>query len=359
MIQEIISPKPKHIQVADIVREQVMSGNLAKGSRLLPDGELARKYKVNRHTVAAGLNILAKEGLLERAPRRGTVITHSILTKNTGNAVGMVMMSKGEIYNDIVRSMTGNLINCGLYPVLIHDEFIHEGSQVISFMKSLISEKTAPYGFLIDGDNEFPIDFMIENLGKFRNTVFINKFRHKERIGSAKYVLSDLVEAGRMVAKHFIGKGHKRLAFLSIPQKDYSGPWSSIQVPIMEGFAEVCRASGMEFSDEIFWKLLHGAPFAPTVKTMLEKKRPTAIFMYIDYFLRYSLLPVLEAMGLKSMKDIELIGFYNTHHAEECGFSSISVREKEIAKKAIKMLTGEIEEQEILIKPELVVRLMA
>ena len=59
--QEITGIKPKHMQVSDIIRGQILSGELAKGSLLLPDGELACKYKINRHK---GLWILAlKQGM--------------------------------------------------------------------------------------------------------------------------------------------------------------------------------------------------------------------------------------------------------------------------------------------------------
>ncbi|MEI6421684.1 MAG: winged helix-turn-helix domain-containing protein, partial [Lentisphaerota bacterium] len=95
---QILSCRPKCIQVADIFRMQIESGAFKKGDKLFPDEKLALEYKVNSRTIAAGLNILVEEGLLERAPRRGTiVIKETVKGKSVTNAVAMVMLSKGDV----------------------------------------------------------------------------------------------------------------------------------------------------------------------------------------------------------------------------------------------------------------------
>lgn len=73
--QAFINNTAKHIQIANIVREQILNGDFAPGTRLCSDAELAAQYNIHRHTVAEGLKLLVEEGLLERAPRRGSVIT--------------------------------------------------------------------------------------------------------------------------------------------------------------------------------------------------------------------------------------------------------------------------------------------
>jgi DNA-binding LacI/PurR family transcriptional regulator len=353
-IEELVSRKPKYIVIADNFREQITSGTLPKGTRLLPDNELARKYHVNKRTVAASLNALVKEGLLERVPRRGTfVISNGNYGKKNSNAVGMVMLSTGDVYQDIAQGITAGLLKEHLYPITISRKFVDEASNIESFMKLLISDETKPYGFIINGELEFPFEFLKQNVHGFNNLVFIVKYHNLERIDSAKYVLVDFAEAGRLAARHFISAGHKRLVCLAMPEPDYTYPIRSIQVQIMQGFAEVCKESCVKFGENIFWELLHGAPLDKTVKSLLASsdERPDAIFSYNDSFIRYQVLPLL-----KNDMDIELIGFYNTHHAEECGFSSISIHEDKIAENAIKLLTKEINKKEIFIKPELVVR---
>ena len=356
-VSGIINSKPKHAQVADIIRSMILSGDLAKGSRLQTDDELAQKYKINRHTVAAGLNSLVEEGMLERAPRRGTiVIKETEKGKSVTNAVAMVMLSKGDVYSNISLEISKGLELRKLYPVLINENVIFDEHSVKNYLDGMADEEHRPYGFVIDGHLNFPFDYLKSNIERFENIVFITKYHHPERIKSAKYALVDFAEAGRIAARHFIGKGHKKITCLAIDEHQYQGEWSSMQVQIMAGFAQECRENNIKL-DNTFWSLYHGAPLDSTVGALLKKKdRPTAIFSYYDFFIRNSVIPLLESNGLTPMKDVELIGFYNTHHAEECGFSSISIHEEKIAEAAVKLLTGETGEKSILVKPELIIR---
>ncbi len=79
---ELIDRKPKDVVIADFFREQIMAGKLRKGDKLLSDEKIARKYKLNKRTVASGLNSLVEEGLLARAPRRGTIVIRDFVNRD-------------------------------------------------------------------------------------------------------------------------------------------------------------------------------------------------------------------------------------------------------------------------------------
>jgi DNA-binding LacI/PurR family transcriptional regulator len=355
---QTLAYRPKYILMSDMIREQIVGGKFRKGDRLPPDATLALKYQINARTVANGLSMLVKEGLLERAPGRGTIVIKDIEKgKVVSNAVAMVMLSKGDVYSNISLEISKGLERRKLFPVLINEHVISNEHSVKNYLDGMVDEAHRPYGFVIDGNFGFPFDYLKSNIERFENIVFITKYHHPEKIASAKYVLVDFAEAGRIAARHFFRMGHKKITCLAVPELKYPGEWSSMQVQIMAGFASECRENNIKFSDDIFWSLLHGSPFDSTVSVLLKKKdRPTAIFAYADSFIRSSVIPLLESNGLKPMKDVELIGFYNTHHAEECGFSSICIHEEKIAEATVKLLTGETEERSILVKPELIVR---
>lgn len=78
---ELIDTKPKSAMIADIFRDLIASGRLQQGEKLLSDEAIAQKYRINKRTVACGLNTLAKEGLLKRAPRRGTIVVKEVNVK--------------------------------------------------------------------------------------------------------------------------------------------------------------------------------------------------------------------------------------------------------------------------------------
>jgi GntR family transcriptional regulator of arabinose operon len=68
----------KHDLVAEKVREWLLSGRYKQGQKLPTDEELASHFLVNKRTVAQGLNKLAAEDLLQRAPKLGTIVKRSI-----------------------------------------------------------------------------------------------------------------------------------------------------------------------------------------------------------------------------------------------------------------------------------------
>lgn len=61
-------------QIADAIRREISSGIADAQGRLPPEGELAVRYGVNRHTVRAAIAALAQEGVLQSIQGRGTFV---------------------------------------------------------------------------------------------------------------------------------------------------------------------------------------------------------------------------------------------------------------------------------------------
>ncbi|HYO43600.1 MAG TPA: GntR family transcriptional regulator, partial [Candidatus Limnocylindrales bacterium] len=60
--------------IADQLRDEILDGRLGAGSRLL-ETELADRFGVSRGPVRDALNELARQGLAEDLPRRGTFVS--------------------------------------------------------------------------------------------------------------------------------------------------------------------------------------------------------------------------------------------------------------------------------------------
>lgn len=65
---------PAYQRIEESLRLEILSGRLAYGSRLPAAQELAAQYGTSVFTIHSALSPLVAEGLLERAPRRGTII---------------------------------------------------------------------------------------------------------------------------------------------------------------------------------------------------------------------------------------------------------------------------------------------
>ncbi len=90
--------RPRHTATAEALGRRIVGGTLKPGA-VLPNADLlAREYKVSRPALREAIKLLAGKGLLEMAPRRGTVVRprdqwnrldDDVLTWESGEAATM------------------------------------------------------------------------------------------------------------------------------------------------------------------------------------------------------------------------------------------------------------------------------
>lgn len=73
---ETISCDPIYRQIADILKNNIISGKLPSGTQLPPEPVLAAKFNTSRLTLRKSLNILEDQKLLVQRKGRGTFITY-------------------------------------------------------------------------------------------------------------------------------------------------------------------------------------------------------------------------------------------------------------------------------------------
>ncbi|MBI4026531.1 MAG: GntR family transcriptional regulator [Verrucomicrobia bacterium] len=72
---KVETAEPAYVQIAKHVRREIQLGRLAPGQRLPSNPELALQWRVSAKVVQQALAMLAADGALERAPRRGTFVS--------------------------------------------------------------------------------------------------------------------------------------------------------------------------------------------------------------------------------------------------------------------------------------------
>ncbi|MGH8931007.1 MAG: GntR family transcriptional regulator, partial [Egibacteraceae bacterium] len=65
---------PKYVQVADYIREQIMTGALKPGDALPSERQLVDEWGVSRPTATKALSALRVEGLVEARQGSGTFV---------------------------------------------------------------------------------------------------------------------------------------------------------------------------------------------------------------------------------------------------------------------------------------------
>jgi GntR family transcriptional regulator len=72
---------PLYAQLAGVLRELINGEELEPGSRLPSEPELVARYGVSRATSAKALDVLEREGLVQREQGRGTFVRDTILER--------------------------------------------------------------------------------------------------------------------------------------------------------------------------------------------------------------------------------------------------------------------------------------
>ncbi|WP_018085965.1 GntR family transcriptional regulator [Desulfurispora thermophila] len=72
---------PPYFQLAQILEEKILAGELKPGDSLPSENDLGKEYNLSRMTVRKCLNVLAERGLISAHPGRGTFVSRPALDR--------------------------------------------------------------------------------------------------------------------------------------------------------------------------------------------------------------------------------------------------------------------------------------
>ena len=348
----------KLTKVADRFRQDILSGVYQPGSRLPTDEEIARDLGINKRTVAGGLSRLVAEGLLTRAPGRGSVvIREKIVTKHT-NVVSCIAWSAGDIYKDMEREITSQTLKRGFYPVWVPPSLFNAGfhnethKQFLQFMEETVN--AMPYGMIVYGERFIPYDMLERNLAKIGKLVFICNYSHVKEL-PAKYVLIDYDAAAKKAVALFRKNGHRKITFISsrftkIRNMRKITPQYSYHLALKNA----CDEAGLEYDEKIPQMFWNSEP-ADEIFKIIRKKGITAAVLGFDS-LTQAYSRAMQSALIRIPDDLSVIGFYDTA-GPESGLTTFNIQEHVIASTATELLFEDRSEyKKIYIKPELVLR---
>ncbi|ALS27104.1 GntR family transcriptional regulator [Paenibacillus sp. 32O-W] len=77
----------RYSKLANILREQILSGYIKPGQFLMSENDLCRHYGISRTSVRKSLDQLMKEGLIVKKVGQGTIVSPDLVIPNTKNKV--------------------------------------------------------------------------------------------------------------------------------------------------------------------------------------------------------------------------------------------------------------------------------
>lgn len=185
---------PLYIQLEDIIRGKIESGEWAVGERVPSENELNAEHGVSRMTARAVLNALANEGLVVRVSGKGTFVAEpKIETTSQGGAGFREQLEASTEYTDTkVISLKRQFPSPRIAKALAvpEDEVVYELMRVrssdgvpISVLCSWMPVKLIPDFELQDPETKRLTDILKDQYGldthrveEQLETTFLNKF---------------------------------------------------------------------------------------------------------------------------------------------------------------------------------------
>jgi DNA-binding GntR family transcriptional regulator len=79
------SGRPAYLQIADDLRDRILSGRLKAGDRLPSESDLMRDYDMSRTVAKMAINVLRSEGLITSHPGKGSFVRAAREVRRLGN----------------------------------------------------------------------------------------------------------------------------------------------------------------------------------------------------------------------------------------------------------------------------------
>ncbi|MDF2671626.1 MAG: GntR family transcriptional regulator, partial [Paenibacillus sp.] len=91
----------RYSKLANILREQIMSGYIKPGEFLYSENELCRFYQISRTSVRKSLEQLQKEGLIVKKVGQGTIVSPDLVIPESPTKVLRIMAPSPSHYVDL------------------------------------------------------------------------------------------------------------------------------------------------------------------------------------------------------------------------------------------------------------------
>lgn len=211
--------KGHYRQIQELVRAQIMAGVYKPGDKLPTEVELAAAHAVSRGTAAMALTALAREGLVRRVPRRGTVVVDGAgsVRAVTHRAIAWIQPDIDYTFDlDVLRGLERSARGAG-YNLLLYltGTSHHEEEQAI---RNARAAGAAGIALCLQDGEAYNAEVLRLVLDGFP-LVLVDRYLRGIQCAS---VQSDNVAGARDLVAELVSAGHRHICALIYPPTDTS-----------------------------------------------------------------------------------------------------------------------------------------
>ncbi|MDF2572216.1 MAG: phosphonate metabolism transcriptional regulator PhnF [Sporomusa sp.] len=124
---------PLYIQLAKIIRDDILNGIYKEGDLIPSEAQMAQKYKITRTTIRRAIADLVNEGLLSQVHGKGTYVCFKEVSYNVWNFGGFTdyIMSRAETPHSVVLRKDIITIDKKKYLALDRVRGVKQGEKII------------------------------------------------------------------------------------------------------------------------------------------------------------------------------------------------------------------------------------
>jgi GntR family transcriptional regulator, arabinose operon transcriptional repressor len=307
-----LPPKAQRDVLRQELRQRILTGQVQPGEKLPTEHELMDVHGISRHSARLVLDNLAREGLIERTARRGTVVLPNTLKKPTRT---ITFLSQD------IRDAMGSRILAGLQEHITGEEFRLEivalGDTPEEFRQTIATVLKNP----TDGVVIFPLSWMTDQTwaGELRQHGIPFVVVDSLSAGIAcDGVATDNVAGGRLAGERLLAQGYRRLYHLafdtvnSTPEERARGFQQAV-VAAAPGSVDLCLPLRHTLTEAA--EREHRQPWLAAKQFWLEiapkldlRSGPVGVFACSDIE-AFGVHQACQQLGLTIGREVGIVGF--------------------------------------------------
>lgn len=289
--------EPMYQQIKRDIEQQILSGEIKIGDKLMSETEMLEHYHVARMTVRAALTELVNTGCLAKERGRGTFCV--ALPRQEKKSIDVLLDTGDNYFTPYFLSGISRVLDREGYQLVLNDT--RDNVEMFEkLLQQIISRGTSgiiiqPYRRVQDISEELLRELESCQAAGIPVVTIDGKFRDQDLVG----YMTDDVYGGKLATEHLIAMGHRKI--LGLFRSSYRD-----SVFRTRGY---CRA--MEEHSLTPQILDADGEYQPALQALLQSRQITAIVCYND-LLAVDCHHFFAQIGVRVPEDVSVIGYDDT-----------------------------------------------
>lgn len=353
---DVGSKKLKYDQIAEDLREMILTGQIQAGEKLPSENVLSDRYQVSRHTVRKAIGILENAGYIYAQHGRGTFCSELARhTKTSKNIAVVTTYLSDYIFPQVIQGIDSVLTDKG-YSIILKNTR-NSRSREAKILEELLLKDID--GMIIEPSKSEIYcrhTHLYEKMDEFRIPyVFIQGcFSQMEE---KPYILMDDCKGGYLITKYLIDSGHKNI--MGVFKADDSQGRNR-----HKGYVKALQEAGILYDPErVIWFYTEDRTIHPyeCIRQMAARgNEMDGVVCYNDQ-IAIEVIRGLAAEGLRVPEDISVTGYDNSQMAAGMKLTTIRHPQEKLGETAAELLLeliqnkrGDKGKKHIMMEPEIV-----